>query len=225
MDKNLNFSPDDNKRILEVINRLISLKSLTRRFAPEFQIPTEKSREILENLENVTKELFPILVNLGIIDKENIDIKNPSNKIKLQKYLPSNKTNIVGEDYFIEKGSELLQIAENKIILVSSNSSKKKLKSLGINPQYIKSSGGPFFIEDYQKLDKKLPDKAIEGIKKKLDNLMNQLKKVATESKEIIYIYSDEEITDIINMERIKKLKKIITEDLKLVRIKSWSKI
>ncbi|MHA1727942.1 MAG: DUF2100 domain-containing protein [Promethearchaeota archaeon] len=223
MEKYLRFSPEDHKKLIDTTRDFLELKSYLRKYAPNFKIPNNESKNILEILEKAANFFLPTFLNLGIIEESNFNIKNPSKKVKFQGSPGSQDSSVNSQDNQpISNVSELLKKTENKIILVSSNRARKKLKSIGINPQFIKSSNGPIFIEDYEKLNIHLKENAKKGIKKGLFTFIHGLKTALQEKKGIVFIYSSEERTDNINLKSIEKLKKKIDGDVKPIKIHSW---
>ena len=120
------------------------------------------------------------------------------------------------------KEAILDSLDKGNFALVSANSSKKKLKSIGLNPQYLIVSGGPLFIEDYKKVDPNLPDNALPGIEKKCERLIKQLKDEKWDDKELYFIYETDNASDRLILDRLEEISKLIEKQIKTIEIKSW---
>ncbi|MHA1820807.1 MAG: DUF2100 domain-containing protein [Promethearchaeota archaeon] len=219
----LNYTSKDHKKFINTIDDMVELRAYLRHYTPNFKIPYKDSKQILELFEKITQNIVDLADTLNIIDSKKINIKHPSKNVKLFN-LGMEQTHVI--DHNIEKESiqsptKLLERLENSYVLVSSNSAKKKLKSMGILSQNIKSSGGPLFIEDYKKLKIALNEKAIEGIKKKLSKLFDDLEKINREGHQIYMVLAEDDLTDNINLQRASELLKKL-KALKLIRIPSW---
>ncbi|MHA1341720.1 MAG: DUF2100 domain-containing protein [Promethearchaeota archaeon] len=219
----LNFSKEDKQNIISVIELLLEIRANLRKYAPIFKIPIKQSKDILENFENVANLLIPILQKLGIIEAKNpIEIKKISKKFKLMEIGISSKFK---EDLFISDLYNLYNLLQNKIILVSSNSEKKKLKKIGISLENIKVIGGPIDIKDYEKIGKKLPQNALNILNKKINALKQDLRNLVKNNNDIVFVYSLEDITDNINRTKIEFLEKEIGGKIKIIKINSWKNL
>lgn len=121
------------------------------------------------------------------------------------------------------KKNEILQLINDKnIALVSANSSKKKLKSIGLDPRLIIVTGGPLFFEDYKIINPNLSDKALEGIKTKCEKLIYQIKNEDWNEKDLIVIYEKENPTDNLILNRINEISEFIKKKVLTIRLNSW---
>jgi hypothetical protein len=114
---------------------------------------------------------------------------------------------------------------QNNIVLISANSSKKKLKKIGVDPRQIIVSGGPLFVEDYKILNPKIQKEALENIKKKCLRLVNQIKAENWKDKDIIFIYEEGNATDELILKKSNKIIELIGKNLKTLKIESWELI
>ena len=122
-----------------------------------------------------------------------------------------------------EKVLEILN--QNNILLISANSSKKKLKKIGIDPRQIIVSGGPLFVEDYKTLNPKIQKEALENIKKKCLRLVNQIKAENWKDKDLVFIYEEGNATDELILKKSNKITELISKKLKTLKIESWELI
>ena len=119
-----------------------------------------------------------------------------------------------------ERVREILN--QENIALISSNSSKKKLKSIGIDPRRLIVSGGPLFVEDYKILNPKIQKEALENIKKKCIHLINQIKGENWKDKDLVFFYEEGNATDELILEKSNKITELIGKKLKTFKIESW---
>jgi hypothetical protein len=123
-----------------------------------------------------------------------------------------------------EKETEFLrQIKENKsYILVSANSSKKILKSYGVDPLNIIVSGGPLIFEDYKKVNPHLSNEVLSGIKKKCDNILELLNSNKLKNKDLFFIFETQNLTDKIIIKELSTNLDLIGKEVQLYGIRSW---
>lgn len=217
--KYLSYTKNNHEDFMKMIDENMKLRSYLRAYIPDFNIPLDDSNQILESFEKIADKIIPILSSLEIIPN-GIKVNTPSKSLKLQKFKAKDKD--LRSDVVIGQASEIFEAVEGKAILVSSNSVRKKLKSLGLDPRLINSSSGPIFVDDYKKLGHNLPEKALNGIQKKIDNLISELKQIVDNRQEIIFIYAPDDITDNINIKRISELEEILGTKLELIQVQSW---
>jgi len=218
----LEFTISDNQNLLELLELLLEIKIIMRKYTPNFKIPVYDSQIIIENLSKAAKLFIPLISKIGLIDsKTPIEIKSTSKNFKIMDVI--GKINDFKEDITISNSYQLFNNIKNNVVLVSTNSEKKKLKSIGIPTQDIKVIGGPIDLNDYKKIGKKIPDNVLENIKKKNEDLVNDLKEIVLHNKTIVFIYSDDEITDNLNRSKINEIEGKIGKNIKIIRIKSWN--
>ena len=217
--KYLSYTKTDHENFIKSLDESMKLRSYLREYIPDFSIPVNESGHILESFEKIADKLIPILSKLHIIPQD-IQITSPSKSLKLQKFKAADKE--LKSDVKIHQPSEIFDIIKDKAILVSSNTVRKKLKTMGIDPRMIKSSSGPLFIEDYKELGHDLPEQALKGIQKKSDKIILDLKELAEANQEIMFIYAVDDITDNINIKRINELEDRIGAKIHLIQVASW---
>jgi len=110
----------------------------------------------------------------------------------------------------------------NNFALISANSSKKKLKNIGIDPRRLIVSGGPLFFEDYMILNPNIKNDQLQTIIKKCDRFINQIKKETWEEKDLIFIHEKGNFTDKFILDKINKISELIGKEVKVLEIKSW---
>lgn len=113
-------------------------------------------------------------------------------------------------------------LGSGNIALLSANSSKKKLKNLGIDPRQVIVSGGPFFFEDYELINQNLQEKAINNIKKKCDRILTEIKSINWSKKDLIFFYEKANNTDKIIFNKLDKISELIGKNVKSIEINSW---
>ena len=115
-------------------------------------------------------------------------------------------------------------VARKNIALVSSNSSKKKLKEIGVDPRFLIVSGGPLFSEDYKSINPNLPDKALQGINQKCERLISQLKNIDAD-RDLVFMFNVNNQTDKVILKRLNELSELIDKNIKTFEISSWKDI
>ncbi len=116
----------------------------------------------------------------------------------------------------------LKTLNSNNFALISANSSKKKLKNIGIDPRRLIVSGGPLFFKDYMVLNPDIKNEQLQSIKKKCDRLINQIKNETWEEKDLVFIYEKGNFTDKFILDKINRLSELIGKQVKVLEIKSW---
>lgn len=111
-------------------------------------------------------------------------------------------------------------IKSNSLIIISANSLKKKLKNLGADPRQLIVTGGPLFIENYKKINPKIPREVLFNIKKKCENLIKQIKKLSKLNNELIFLYKNVNSTDQIILKELDVLEKIVKKKIRRYEIK-----
>ena len=191
---------EDVKAVLTAIEDLIEIKLLIRSIVPTYTLDVnlkEKFISLLKSLQNKLQPLFSEYLTKEILIKTN----NSAEQIK----------------------NEILKLlTSDNIALISANSSKKKLKSLGVDSRRLIVTGGPIFVNDYKTINPDLPDKALSGIKTKCERLINQIKSENWETKDLVFIYEKENPTDKLILNRIEEISNIIQKKVILLELNSW---
>ncbi|MFX1393000.1 MAG: DUF2100 domain-containing protein [Promethearchaeota archaeon] len=188
------------KALLTAIDDLIEIKLLIRSIVPSYTLDenlNEKFNSLLKSLQNKLQPLFSEYLTKEIL----IKTKDSAEQIK----------------------TKILKILKSDNIgLISANSSKKKLKTLGVDPRRLIVTGGPISIKDYKIINPDLPDKALSGIKTKYERLINQINSENWENKDLVFIYEKENPTDKLILNRIEEISNIIQKKVILLELNSW---
>ena len=191
------------KSLLAAIDDLIEIKTLIRQIVPNYELDEELLEKYLFILESLQSKLLPLF----------------------SKYLKQHSP-ILKKKTKQELVKEIKEVIRNyNIIIVSSNSTKKKLKELGIDPRNVIVSGGPILVKNYSKINPNISDKTTQGIKKKSENLIIKLKNFSTQNKEIIFLYDHENFTDKIILEELVEISDLIGKNIISYDIISWKNL
>ncbi|MGQ4875059.1 MAG: DUF2100 domain-containing protein [Promethearchaeia archaeon] len=186
--------------LLSALEDLLEIKSIIRKITPKYNLDDELYDTFIKTLGSLKDKLEPIFFKYVITQKSKAESFN--------------------KESF---RNEIIQLAEkNNFLLLSSNSAKKKLKSLGIDARNIFVSGGPLEPEDYKKVNPNLPEKALEGIKQKCTRLLNSIKTKNWSKSELYFIYEKDNPTDKLILDKISIISDIIKKDVKTIEIPSW---
>ncbi|MFW9937655.1 MAG: DUF2100 domain-containing protein [Candidatus Thorarchaeota archaeon] len=178
----------DVKSLLAAIDDLLEIKILIREVVPNYELDEQLLEKYLFILGSLQSKLVPLFL----------------------KYLVQNSTTTKkkSKQELINKIKEF--VGNLNIILVSSNSNKKKLKELGIDPRNIIVSGGPILIKNYLKINPNISNKILPSIKKKSENLILKLKNLSSEDTDIVFLYDHENKTDKIILEELLEISGLI---------------
>ena len=197
----IKINSEEVKSILAAIDDLIEIKILIRKITPDYNLNDNLNKFFIEKLVDLHKNLQPLF----------------------SKYLK--------EEFILKSKKSINQLKEDihDIIksgnfgLVSANSSKKKLKTIGFDPRLLIVTGGPLFFEDYNKVNQNISDNAIISIKKKNERILSQIKNINWNHKDLIFLHDSNNTTDKLILKRIDDLSKLIGKKVKTLEITSWS--
>ena len=197
----IKIKSEEVKSILAAIDDLIEIKILIRKITPDYNLNDTLNKFFIEKLVDLHKNLQPLF----------------SKYLKEEFILKTKKS--------INQLKEDIQdiIKKNNFGLVSANSSKKKLKTIGFDPRLLIVTGGPLFFEDYNKINQNISDNAIISIKKKCERILTQIKTINWNHKDLIFIYDSNNTTDKLILKRIDALSKLIGKKVKTLEITSWN--
>lgn len=194
------LSTEEVNSLLNALNPLIELKLLFRKSTPKYQLSDKMCEEFLTSLKNLKDLLNPVF-----------------SKYLAKKYLKQETESIE------EKIKKITSLSETRDqVLVSSNSAKKILKALGIDPRDIIVSGGPLFFEDFKLVNPNIPDKALPSIKKKCERILEELKSIDWKNKELYFIYEKEDIGDSLILDKMNRVEDLINKEVKTIALSSW---
>jgi len=178
------------------LNDLLEIKVLIRKTAPKHELNEKLYTDFVSKLNSLKNNLEPIFSHYL---KEDITSKQ-SNELK----------------------QELINLLRVNYALVSSNSAKKRLKAIGVDPRHLIVSGGPIKSEDYKIINPTLTNKALENIKRKCDTLLTQIKEESWNSKDLIFIYEKKNPTDKLILNQEEALSKLIGKKLRIIELDDW---
>ena len=196
------LNSEEVKALLAAIDDLIEIKLIIREIVPNYNLDEKTYKSFITKLESLHHKLKPIFSEY-LSDNDIMEIETSEN-IK----------------------NAILDLAKNNmIILISANSSKKKLKNIGVDPRILIVSGGPLFIEDYKIINPNLSENALENIKKKCKRLIHQLQNEDWSKKNLIFIYEKENPTDLLILNKLDRISNIIGKDLRIFELDSWKNL
>lgn len=194
------LNSEDVKSLMMALEDLIEIKVLVRQIVPDYNLNESVKLEFITKLNSLKTRLIPLFKTYLGIQLEEKGVENAD-----------------------ELKEQVLEIIKsNTIILVSANSGKKKLKALGADARLIIATGGPLTIENYKKINPDLSDKALEGIKKKCDRIIEDLKAEKWDGKHLIMIQEIGNKTDELLLDDLIELSKTIGIKAKAFMIPSW---
>jgi len=173
---------------------------LVRQIVPNYNIDEELNKKFHSLLEAMQSKLQPIF-------SKYLNQHNRSTLVKTKEILINDIKKLSGK---------------TNLFLVSANSSKKKLKNIGIDPRNVIVSGGPLMFEDYKKVNPTIPDNALPGIRKKCDTLLKKIKSTNWQNKELIFIFERKNNTDKIIQEELELISDNIGKEIRVFEIISW---
>ena len=194
------MNSEEVKALLAAFDDLVDIKILIRKIVPNYELDSSLNEELLFLLNKLKKKLQPLF----------------------SKYLTQDNAVKTEESKISKKTTILEAISNDNIVLISANSSKKKLKNIGVDPRRIIVSGGPLFVEDYKVVNPNLPDKALPSIKKKCERVLNELKHEKWAGSELIFVHEEENATDKLILEKIEQVSNLIQKQINTINVDSW---
>lgn len=189
------INSEEVKTLTIAIDTLIEIKVLIRKLTPSYELDYESNKKLLDLLKVLYSMLQPIF-NKYITSSSDIE----ANKNELNDIIDI--------------------IKSNSLIIVSANSLKKKLKNYGVDPRQLIVTGGPLFIENYEKINLKISHEVFLNIKKKCENLVSQIKKLSKLNNEITFLYKKVNLTDQIILKELDELEKIVKKKIRRYEVK-----
>ena len=197
----IKIKSEEVKSILAAIDDLIEIKILIRKITPEYNLNDTLSRIFIEKLADLHKNLKPLF----------------------SKYLKEDNISKTKQSIYQLKEDIKAIIKSGNFGLVSANSSKKKLKTIGFDPRLLIVTGGPLFFEDYKKINQNISANAKVSIKKKCERILSQIENINWNQTDLIFIYDSNNTTDKLILNRIDDLSKLIGKKVKTLEISSWN--
>ncbi|MFX1499282.1 MAG: DUF2100 domain-containing protein [Promethearchaeota archaeon] len=189
------INSEEVKTLTIAIDTLIEIKVLIRKLTPSYELDYESNKKLLDLLKVLYSMLQPIF-NKYITSSSDIE----ANKNELNDIIDI--------------------IKSNSLIIVSANSLKKKLKNHGVDPRQLIVTGGPLFIENYEKINPKISHEVFLNIKKKCENLVSQIKNLSKLNNEITFLYKKVNLTDQIILKELDELEKIVKKKIRRYEVK-----
>ncbi|MEJ2248397.1 MAG: DUF2100 domain-containing protein [Candidatus Lokiarchaeota archaeon] len=194
------LNPEEVETLLKAMDNLVDIRAIIRKVTPDYEFTGDLENKFKSNLEVLYNNLEPIFLKY-------LDIKKP--------FMAPNQ--VIGI-----KGKIIHIISQGNMLLISSNSSKKILKSLGLDPRKFFITGGPLFYEDYKVVNPNLPEKALAGIKRKCEKLEEDLQKENWSNKDLYFVYVKDNVTDNLILKKLDKISGLINKKVKSIQIDSW---
>ncbi len=194
------MNSEEVKVLMAAFDDLVDIKFLIRKIVPNYELDDLMTKEFILSLTSLEQKLRPIF----------------------SKYLKQESSLEIEDTKKIVKKTILEAISNNNIILISANSSKKRLKSMGIDPRQLIVSGGPLFVEDYKVVNPNLPDSALPNLKKKCERVLNELKHEKWADKELVFVHEKENMADKLILNKLENISKEINKNIKTIDVGSW---
>lgn len=110
------------------------------------------------------------------------ELNTDESKIFTQKLLAARENiNAILSDFGVlekvEEGVEISELSQSFLFITTKNNFKKVFQKLGIDVQNIVVASVPLEAEDMKKINPKIPDAALNGIKKKIEHTKNDIQR------------------------------------------------
>ena len=194
------MNSEEVRALLAAFDDLVDIKILIRKIVPNYELDSSLNEELLFLLNKLNQKLQPLF----------------------SKYLKQDSTLKTEDSKIARKNTIIEAISNENVILISANSSKKKLKNIGVDPRRIIVSGGPLFIEDYKVVNPNLPDKALPNIKKKCERILNELRHEKWGGGDVLFVHERENATDRLILDKIEQISNLIQKNIKSINVGSW---
>ena len=204
----LKLGPEDMQNIRDAIEYLMEIRGNLRQFSPDFtNIPAPMQKTLGKLVKKTAGNLIPLFEQLGLCN------------------LPTMNEDTSNSEELLGSGVELLERVGSHYVFIGSNSIKKKLKSLGIEPFKIISAGGPLTIEEVKALNPKIPEKALQGIQKRIDNVFDEISKAFANQETIYFIQGLDEENDQMLADQLQMVEKKTDGTFSRLKINSWGNL
>jgi hypothetical protein len=121
------------------------------------------------------------------------------------------------------------KVSENFIFLTTKGTFKKFLVKWGVDPQRIVVAGVPLQIEDMKILNPKIPDNALEPVKKKIKRVTNDIKrkKDVFKTEEVLVVVEDDAAGKILakRAEKLYNARTMLNKNFKEMEIDEFLKM
>ncbi|MBN1214006.1 MAG: DUF2100 domain-containing protein [Candidatus Lokiarchaeota archaeon] len=181
------------KNILDTFDDLIDIKIIIRESSPDYKLNDLLQNKFIYSLNSIKNKLNPIFSTY---------LSNFNSK----KYINNQRNSLDQIRNIFKKGN---------MAIISSNSAKKILKNFGIDPRQLIVTGGPFFMEDYEKIN--------PGIEKKCNRLLEEIKNIEWYDKELYFLCENQNKSDKLTLRKLDKISELIKKPVKIIEIESWN--
>jgi hypothetical protein len=212
------WSKDRVEQLRAAIEDLMAVRTVLRQYAPDFAVSEENdSKQVSKLLKRSAKQLIPLFEDLGLCAGDaSPQISSP---------VGSGKEESGVNPGYVESGVDLLQRIGNNPVFVGSNSIKAKLKALGVEAQNIIVAGGPMHVDDLKALNPNIPDKALAGVQRKIDGIIQNLSDAVKAGKTVLAALAEQEENDQLIRKRLPEIEQKIGAKLSLLPIRTWDRL
>lgn len=194
------LNSEEVKALLDAMDELVELRTFIRKIVPKYAMDEEGRNFFISHLKALRGNLLPLFSRfLGTTKEEEKEAKEQDLTKKIQEL--SESTNFV---------------------MVSSNSAKKTLKGMGFDARLILVTGGPLVAEDYKVVNPKIPESAMKGINKKCQRILEEIKSINWEEKDLIFIKEKNNPADDLIEKRLSMIEEMIGKKISTMIIDSW---
>lgn len=191
------LSSEEVKALLDAMDELVELKTFIRKIVPKYAMDEEGRNFFISHLKALRGNLLPLFSRFLGTTKEEEKEQDLTKKIQ-----------------------ELTE--STNVVLVSSNSAKKTLKGMGFDARLILVTGGPLVAEDYRIVNPKIPESAMKGINKKCQRILEEIKDINWEEKDLIFIKEKNNPADDLIEKRLSIIEEMIDKKISTMIIESW---
>ncbi|MBY9007163.1 MAG: DUF2100 domain-containing protein [Candidatus Lokiarchaeota archaeon] len=189
----MRIKKEDIKDLIDTFEDLIEIKVIVRESSPNYELDDILQKRFLNSLKSMKNKLIPIFTNY-------LKISDSRGK----------------KDNFDELRKKIISIfKEGNMAIISSNSIKKILKNIGIDPRQLIITGGPFFVEDYDKIN--------PGIQKKCDRLIEEIKNIDWNNRDLYFLFEIQNKSDKLTLDKLDKISELIKKPVITIEINSWN--
>jgi hypothetical protein len=193
------------------IEDLMMIRSILRHYSPDFNISnTIDAKQIKRLMKRAAKSLLPLFEIYKLYEEKVVD---------------SGQQSINDSSNIIKTGIELIQTIGQDIVFVGSNNVKKILKNLGIDANKIIVAGGPMHINDLKELNPSITTEALENYQKKIQAVVNILKKTVESGKIIKFAMAIKDKNDQQIAIRMPEIEHQIGMSMPKIMVQTWDKI
>lgn len=193
------------------IEDLIIIRSILRQYSPDFNVTNSSdAKQINRLLKRSAKVILPLFETLGLYQ---------------EKLGESNQITEGSKGKLVKSGVELVQTIGDDFVFVGSNNIKKILKNLGVEANKIIVAGGPMNIDDMKELNPSMTPEALENYQKKIQSVVNTLKRTVENGKTIKFIMANQDESDQLIASCLLEIEQQIGSTMVKIMVQTWDKI